>query len=80
MKADLHMTSGCTSRECICEPYIGTPIGTRGGPPVHTRVAKPLTEIESGDIIQYSTMVVSFCYCSLSVTHKTLEVTSKDLG
>ena len=31
---------------CVCESYIGKPIGTRAVPQFTTGVAKPLTQIE----------------------------------
>ena len=40
--ADLHV---CV---CVCESYIGKPIGTRAVPQFTTGVAKPLTQIEPG--------------------------------
>ena len=33
---------------CVCESYIGKPIGTRAVPQFTTGVAKPLTQIEPG--------------------------------
>ena len=36
------------SAVCVCESYIGKPIGTRAVPQFTTGVAKPLTQIEPG--------------------------------
>ena len=35
---------------CVCESYIGKPIGTRAVPQFTTGVAKPLTQIEPGKV------------------------------
>ena len=37
-----------TASVCVCESYIGKPIGTRAVPQFTTGVAKPLTQIEPG--------------------------------
>ena len=39
---------GLKSCKCVCESYIGKPIGTRAVPQFTTGVAKPLTQIEPG--------------------------------
>ena len=39
-------SSICHDAVCVCESYIGKPIGTRAVPQFTTGVAKPLTQIE----------------------------------
>ena len=40
--------NGYRAEVCVCESYIGKPIGTRAVPQFTTGVAKPLTQIEPG--------------------------------
>ena len=40
--------AGANAGLCVCESYIGKPIGTRAVPQFTTGVAKPLTQIEPG--------------------------------
>ena len=42
------VTSVLVGTVCVCESYIGKPIGTRAVPQFTTGVAKPLTQIEPG--------------------------------
>ena len=43
-----HLRCGNRKGLCVCESYIGKPIGTRAVPQFTTGVAKPLTQIEPG--------------------------------
>ena len=45
-KNEVHSIGGLCV--CVCESYIGKPIGTRAVPQFTTGVAKPLTQIEPG--------------------------------